>query len=92
MTVVRFSYYYARIDVDHEDIYLEVKFKDKTTLEEYLTAAKNAFKKLASERLFSFFIIAPHLLGLLKRAIPCSDRIAQTVGLHTLTLPGSCLP
>lgn len=45
MEIVDFSYYYKYIDTTQLDIYLEVKFNDKETMDKYLTMAKNAFSK-----------------------------------------------
>ncbi len=45
MTVVDFSYFYTYIDIHQTDIYLEVKFSDKDTMEKYLDTAKAAFSK-----------------------------------------------
>ncbi|MBQ4510145.1 MAG: hypothetical protein II984_05430 [Clostridia bacterium] len=39
MTVIKFSYYYKYVDIDQVDIYLEVKFKDKETMDLYLSEA-----------------------------------------------------
>ena len=44
MAVVQYSYYYKPIDTHHYDIYLEVKFADAETMDEYLLKAKNGFK------------------------------------------------
>lgn len=45
MTVVDFAYYYKYIDINQTDIYLEVKFEDKKTMENHLSAAKNSFSE-----------------------------------------------
>lgn len=45
MTVVDFSYFYKYLDIDQTDIYLEVKFSDKDTMEKYLNTAKAAFSE-----------------------------------------------
>ena len=45
MTVVDFTYYYKYADREHTDIYLEVKFDDKETMEKYLTEAKETFSE-----------------------------------------------
>lgn len=43
MTVVKFSYFYTYIDIDQVDIYLEIKFKDKETMDTYLSQTSNSF-------------------------------------------------
>ena len=43
MTVVQYSYYQKSIDTHNHDIYLEVKFEDVETMEQYLFIAKEAF-------------------------------------------------
>ena len=45
MTVTYFSYFYTYIDIFQTDIYLEVKFSDKDTMEKYLNTAKSAFSE-----------------------------------------------
>lgn len=45
MTVVDFSYFYKYADTDQTDIYLEVKFDNKKTMDKYLTTAKKAFSE-----------------------------------------------
>ncbi len=45
MTVVDFAYYYKHIDRSQIDIYLEVRFDDRETMERYLTEAKKAFSE-----------------------------------------------
>ena len=45
MTVIDFSYFYTYIDTYQTDIYLEVKFSDKDTMEKYLNTAKSAFSE-----------------------------------------------
>lgn len=42
MTVVQFAYFYKYRDIDQVDIYLEVKFEDRETMDTYLTKAKNS--------------------------------------------------
>lgn len=43
MTVVQYSYYYKPVDTHNFDIYLEVKFDDVKTMENYLAKVKDAF-------------------------------------------------
>lgn len=45
MTVVDFSYFYKYVDTYQMDIYLEVKFSDKGTMEKYLNTAKDTFSE-----------------------------------------------
>ncbi len=45
MTVVGFSYFYKYVDTFQTDIYLEVKFSDKSTMEKHLNTAKDAFSE-----------------------------------------------
>ena len=45
MTVVSFSYFYKYIDTTQTDLYLEVKFDDRQTMEKYLTQAKEAWSE-----------------------------------------------
>ena len=45
MTVIDFSYFYRYIDTHQTDIYLEVKFSDRITMEKYLNTAKAAFSQ-----------------------------------------------
>ena len=45
MTVVDFSYFYKYVDTYQMDIYLEVKFSDKATMEKYLNTAKSTFSE-----------------------------------------------
>ncbi len=45
MTIVNYSYFYKYVDVDQTDIYLEVQFDNKKTMDKYLTTAKNAFSE-----------------------------------------------
>lgn len=45
MTVVDFSYYYKYVDISHTDLFLEVRFNNKETMDKYLTTAKSAFSK-----------------------------------------------
>ncbi len=45
MTVVDFVYFYKYVDTDQVDIYLEVKFDNKETMDKYLTVGKNSFSK-----------------------------------------------
>ena len=45
MTVVDFSYFYKYVDTYQTDIYLEVKFSDKDTMEKYLNTAKDTFSE-----------------------------------------------
>jgi hypothetical protein len=45
MTLVSFSYFYKYIDTTQTDLYLEVKFDDRQTMEKYLTQAKEAWSE-----------------------------------------------
>lgn len=45
MTVNDFSYFYKYLDTHQTDIYLEVEFSNKTTMEKYLNTAKAAFSE-----------------------------------------------
>ena len=45
MTVVDFSYYYKYVDINHIDVYLEVEFDDKETMDKYLNEAINSFSE-----------------------------------------------
>ena len=45
MTVVSYEYYYKYYDRDQVDIYLEIKFDNKATMDEYLTEAKTSFSE-----------------------------------------------
>ena len=45
MTVVDFSYFHKYIDTDQTDIYLEIKFDNKDTMDKYLQMAKNSFSE-----------------------------------------------
>ena len=45
MTVVKYAYFYKYLDTDQIDIYLEVKFSDRETMEKYLAEAKDALSK-----------------------------------------------
>ncbi|MBQ8146945.1 MAG: hypothetical protein IJ039_09195 [Clostridia bacterium] len=45
MTVVDFSYFYKYVDTFQTDIYLEIKFSDRETMEKYLNTAKGAFSE-----------------------------------------------
>lgn len=51
MTVVSFSYYYKYVDTSQNDIYLEVKFNDKATMEKYLSDSMN---KIAGQETASY--------------------------------------
>ena len=45
MTVVDFSYFYQYADIGQRDIYLEVRFEDEKTMDEYLMAAQSDFSE-----------------------------------------------
>lgn len=45
MTVVNFSYFYKYADTKQTDVYLEVQFEDKDTMDEYLNIAQDAFSE-----------------------------------------------
>lgn len=45
MTVIDFSYFCTYIDIFQTDIYLEVEFSNKDTMEKYLNTAKAAFSE-----------------------------------------------
>ena len=48
MTVVDYRYFYKFLDSSQTDIYLEVKFKNKETMDKFLSIAKNAFSENGS--------------------------------------------
>ena len=51
MTVVSFSYYYKYADASQNDIYLEVKFNDKATMDKYLSESMD---KVAEQETSSY--------------------------------------